>query len=155
MLPAAVSEEFKKAIDAYVEEHKVLAFIKGSTDFPQCGFSNTVVQILKRMEVPFETVDILSNEMLRSGMKEYSQVRSSSKCGWPCPLDRNMWPQGDMPARQCPSAGAVYGCLLVLEEHKVSIQLARNCVSEHVCCSGQPFHRYTLMESSMGVATSC
>jgi hypothetical protein len=32
------------------------------------------VQILKQMEVPFEAVDILSNEMLRSGMKEYSQV---------------------------------------------------------------------------------
>lgn len=71
---AAVSEEFRKAIDAYINEHKVLAFIKGSADFPQCGFSNTVVMILKRMEVPFETVDILSNEMLRSGMKEYSQV---------------------------------------------------------------------------------
>eukprot|EP00892_Ulva_mutabilis_P001767 jgi/Ulvmu1/11591/UM079_0035.1 len=69
----AVSEEFRKAIDTYIVEHKVLAFIKGTTDFPQCGFSNTVVEILKRMGVPFKTVDILSNEMLRSGMKEYSQ----------------------------------------------------------------------------------
>lgn len=68
----------------------MLAFIKGSTDFPQCGFSNTVVQILKQMEVPFETVDILSNEMLRSGMKEYSQVRSSSKSGWLCSVD-SIW----------------------------------------------------------------
>lgn len=47
--------------------------MKGTKDFPQCGFSNTVVSILKAVNVPFETVNILENEMLRQGLKEYSQ----------------------------------------------------------------------------------
>lgn len=46
--------------------------MKGTKDFPQCGFSNTVVQILKTLNVPFETFNILENEMLRQGLKEYS-----------------------------------------------------------------------------------
>nr|VDD57389.1 unnamed protein product [Brassica oleracea] len=37
-----------------------------------CGFSNTVVQILKNLNVPFEVVNILENEMVRQGLKEYS-----------------------------------------------------------------------------------
>jgi hypothetical protein len=41
----------------------------------QCGFSNTCVQILNTLSVPYETVNILEDERLRSGMKEFSQVR--------------------------------------------------------------------------------
>ena len=52
-----------------------MAFIKGTKDFPQCGFSNTVVQILSSAGVPFETVDVLADESLRMSLKEYS-VRS-------------------------------------------------------------------------------
>lgn len=40
--------------------------------FPQCGFSNTCVQILNTLEVPYETVNILEDEGIRQGMKEYS-----------------------------------------------------------------------------------
>lgn len=50
----------------------MVAFIKGTKDFPQCGFSNTVVQILSSAGVPFETVDVLADEKLRSSLKEYS-----------------------------------------------------------------------------------
>jgi len=46
--------------------------MKGTRDFPQCGFSNTVVQILKSLNVPFETIDILENDTLRQALKEYS-----------------------------------------------------------------------------------
>lgn len=46
--------------------------MKGTKDFPQCGFSNTVVQILKSLNVPFETINILENEFLRQGLKQYS-----------------------------------------------------------------------------------
>lgn len=46
---------------------------QGTKEFPQCGFSNNVVQILRALDAPFESVNILENEMLRSGMKEYSQ----------------------------------------------------------------------------------
>ena len=43
----------------------------------QCGFSNTCVQILNTLSTPYETVNILEDERLRSGMKEFSQVGTS------------------------------------------------------------------------------
>lgn len=46
--------------------------MKGTKLFPQCGFSNTVVQILNSLNVPYETVNILENEQMRSAMKIYS-----------------------------------------------------------------------------------
>lgn len=45
----------------------MVAFIKGTKEMPQCGFSNTVVQILNTTGVPYTTVNILENDMLRSG----------------------------------------------------------------------------------------
>jgi len=39
---------------------------------PQCGFSNTVVQILNRCNVPFETFNVLEDEEIRNGVKEFS-----------------------------------------------------------------------------------
>nr|XP_043632425.1 uncharacterized monothiol glutaredoxin ycf64-like [Erigeron canadensis] len=70
---AALSPQLKTTLDQVVTSHKVILFMKGTKDFPQCGFSNTVVSILKAVDVPFETVNILENEMLRQGLKEYSQ----------------------------------------------------------------------------------
>lgn len=70
---AALNPELKTTLDKVVTSHKVILFMKGTKDFPQCGFSNTVVQILKTVNVPFETINILDNEMLRQGLKEYSQ----------------------------------------------------------------------------------
>ncbi|KAK9061631.1 hypothetical protein SSX86_018813 [Deinandra increscens subsp. villosa] len=70
---AALSPELKTTLDKVVTSHKVILFMKGTKDFPQCGFSNTVVSILKAVNVPFETIDILENEFLRQGLKEYSQ----------------------------------------------------------------------------------
>ncbi|KAL3630897.1 Monothiol glutaredoxin-S7, chloroplastic [Castilleja foliolosa] len=69
---SALTPQLKTTLDKVVTSHKVVAFIKGTKDFPQCGFSNTVVQILKTLNVPFETIDILENELLRQGLKEYS-----------------------------------------------------------------------------------
>ncbi|KAI3457761.1 hypothetical protein Pfo_014424 [Paulownia fortunei] len=69
---SALSPELKTTLDKVVTSHKVVVFMKGTKEFPQCGFSNTVVQILKSLNVPFETINILENEILRQGMKEYS-----------------------------------------------------------------------------------
>ncbi|KAK9147510.1 hypothetical protein Scep_006267 [Stephania cephalantha] len=69
---SALSPELKTTLDKVVTSHKVVLFMKGTKEFPQCGFSNTVVQILKSMNVPFETMNILENEMLRQALKEYS-----------------------------------------------------------------------------------
>ena len=68
----ALPPEFKASIDEFVTSNKIVVFMKGNKEMPQCGFSNTVVQILNQLSVPFVTVDILENEMLRAGMKEYS-----------------------------------------------------------------------------------
>lgn len=46
--------------------------MKGTKEFPQCGFSHTVVQILMSLNVPFETINILENDLLRQALKEYS-----------------------------------------------------------------------------------
>ncbi|KAJ0053771.1 hypothetical protein Pint_02461 [Pistacia integerrima] len=69
---SALTPELKSTLDKVVTSHKVVLFMKGTKDFPQCGFSHTVVQILKSLNVPFETINILENEMLRQGLKEYS-----------------------------------------------------------------------------------
>ncbi|KAK7340343.1 hypothetical protein VNO77_21045 [Canavalia gladiata] len=69
---SALSPALKSTLDKVIASNKVVLFMKGNKDFPQCGFSNTVVQILKSLNVPFETIDVLENDMLRQGMKEYS-----------------------------------------------------------------------------------
>ena len=46
--------------------------MKGNKLMPQCGFSNNVVQILNTLGVPFETVDVLADDEIRQGIKEYS-----------------------------------------------------------------------------------
>ncbi|WCJ40305.1 CAX interacting protein 1 [Euphorbia peplus] len=68
----ALSPELKSTLDKVVTSQKIILFMKGTRDFPQCGFSNTVVQILNSYNVPYETINILENELLRQGLKEYA-----------------------------------------------------------------------------------
>jgi len=68
----ALSPELKEALDKFVTENKIVLFMKGTKQFPQCGFSNTTVQILNTFGVPYETVDVLSEDAIRQGLKEYS-----------------------------------------------------------------------------------
>ncbi|XP_016484933.1 uncharacterized protein LOC107805413 [Nicotiana tabacum] len=69
---SALNPNLKDTLDKVVTSQKIVLFMKGTKDFPQCGFSNTVVQILKSLNAPFETINILENEALRQGLKEYS-----------------------------------------------------------------------------------
>jgi monothiol glutaredoxin len=66
-------EATKERIEALVENHPVLLFMKGSKLFPQCGFSNTAVQILNSFDIDFHAVDVLSDEAIRQGVKDFSQ----------------------------------------------------------------------------------
>lgn len=61
-------------INKTVEENPLVLFMKGTTDRPQCGFSRTVVQILQQFPdlTEFKTVNVLSNEEIRSAIKKYS-----------------------------------------------------------------------------------
>ncbi len=67
-----MSDELKTRIEELIQKNKVMLFMKGTRQFPACGFSNAVVQILKKEGVPFETFNILSDGEMRQGLKEYS-----------------------------------------------------------------------------------
>lgn len=59
-------------IQNLVDTHPVLLFMKGTKLFPQCGFSNTATQILHSFNIEFHTIDVLSDESIRQGVKEFS-----------------------------------------------------------------------------------
>lgn len=67
-----MTAEVKEKIDKIVKDNKIVVFMKGSKLMPQCGFSNNVVQMLNSLGVPYETVDVLSDQDIRQGIKEYS-----------------------------------------------------------------------------------
>ena len=67
-----MTPEVKERIDNLINQNKIMVFMKGTKLMPQCGFSNNVVQIINTLGVPFETVDILADNDIRQGIKEYS-----------------------------------------------------------------------------------
>lgn len=60
-------------IDSLVSANDVMLFMKGNHDAPQCGFSATVIRILDTLVPAYETFDVLSDQAVREGIKEYSQ----------------------------------------------------------------------------------
>ena len=62
----------KERIDALVQGNDVVLFLKGSALFPQGGFSSRAIAILDHLEVGYETVDVLQDQEIRQGIKEYS-----------------------------------------------------------------------------------
>ncbi|AFZ02532.1 Grx4 family monothiol glutaredoxin [Calothrix sp. PCC 6303] len=67
-----MTPELKERIDNLVHQNKIMVFMKGTKLMPMCGFSNNVVQILNTLGVPFETLNILDDQEIRQGIKEYS-----------------------------------------------------------------------------------
>jgi monothiol glutaredoxin len=59
-------------IEENVKNNDVFLFMKGSPDFPQCGFSGQVVQILNYLGVDYQSANVLENQELREGIKVYS-----------------------------------------------------------------------------------
>ncbi|MEO5809674.1 MAG: Grx4 family monothiol glutaredoxin [Sphingomicrobium sp.] len=64
--------DVKQRIDALVQGNEVVLFMKGSPLFPQCGFSSRAIAILDHLGVPYETVDVLADQDIRGGIKDYS-----------------------------------------------------------------------------------
>ena len=60
-------------IGSLVGTNDVVLFMKGTPLFPQCGFSSTAIQILERLGVAYETVDVLADPEIRAGIKAYSE----------------------------------------------------------------------------------
>jgi monothiol glutaredoxin len=64
----------EKVIDQIVKEHNVVLFMKGTAQFPMCGFSGKAIQLLNECNSDFDvfTVNVLDNNDIRQGIKEYS-----------------------------------------------------------------------------------
>ena len=62
----------KEKIQKLIKEHEVCLFMKGTPDAPQCGFSMAVSNILKHLKVNFNGINVLDDEKLRQGIKEFS-----------------------------------------------------------------------------------
>ena len=67
-----MEDALRKQIEETIGGHKIVLFMKGSKQFPMCGFSGQVVQILNKLGVSYETVNILQDPEIRQGMKEFS-----------------------------------------------------------------------------------
>lgn len=67
-----MDEALRERIKSTVEGAPVVLFMKGTRNFPQCGFSAKVVGILKQEAVEFRDVNILTDPEIRQGLKEYS-----------------------------------------------------------------------------------
>ncbi|NRA90312.1 MAG: Grx4 family monothiol glutaredoxin [Simkaniaceae bacterium] len=60
------------AIQKLVDDHSVVLFMKGTSLFPQCGFSGFVVQVLQSLEVDFQDINVLEDPLMRQGIKDFS-----------------------------------------------------------------------------------
>ena len=67
-----MDEALRERIKSTIESHKVVLFMKGNKNFPQCGFSAQVIGMLKQNGAEFRDVNILADADLRTGLKEYS-----------------------------------------------------------------------------------
>jgi monothiol glutaredoxin len=64
--------DINKQLDEIIKNNKVVLFMKGTPDMPQCGFSMAVANVLKHLEVEFTGINVLDDEEIRNGIKEYS-----------------------------------------------------------------------------------
>ena len=68
-----MDNEVKNLIQNHIDSNEICLFMKGTPDAPECGFSMAVANILKLMEVNFKGVNVLVDQNLRQGIKEFSE----------------------------------------------------------------------------------
>jgi len=89
-------------IKEYVEKNNVVLFMKGTPDFPQCGFSSAISQTLKNLKVDFSAVNVLEDDMLRQGIKDFSnwptipQLYVKGEFVGGCDIVREMTEKGEL-----------------------------------------------------------
>jgi monothiol glutaredoxin len=97
-----MSDDVRARIDGLIQSNPVMLFMKGTKQFPACGFSNSVVQILKKEGVAFETFNILSDPALRQTLKElsnwptYPQLYVAGKFVGGCDIVTEMHQSGEL-----------------------------------------------------------
>ena len=67
-----MSRDVNSEIQAIVDENEVVLFMKGTPNFPQCGFSATLANILGKLKVPYAGVNVLADPAVRQGIKSFS-----------------------------------------------------------------------------------
>ena len=91
-------------IEDDVNANSVVLFMKGTPVFPQCGFSAQVVQALSLLGVKFKSFDVLADDELRQGIKEYShwptipQLYVKGEFIGGCDIIREMYQSGELPS---------------------------------------------------------
>jgi len=89
-------------IDEQVKGNRVIVYMKGKKNFPQCGFSAHTVEILQSYGYPFETVDVLEDPAIREGIKQYSnwptipQIFINGKFIGGCDIVHEMHERGEL-----------------------------------------------------------
>jgi monothiol glutaredoxin len=89
-------------IDNEVKSNDVVLFMKGTPQFPMCGFSGQVVQILDYLGVPYKGLNVLENDDLRGGIKSYSnwptipQLYVKGEFVGGCDIIREMFQAGEL-----------------------------------------------------------
>ena len=68
-----MEQQINDLIKKEIENNEICLFMKGTPDAPQCGFSMAVSNMLKILEVNFKGVNVLENELIRKGIKEFSE----------------------------------------------------------------------------------
>ena len=85
-----------------VSSEDVVLFMKGTPVFPQCGFSNAVVQVLTYLGVPFKGINVLEDDDIRQGIKEFSnwptipQLYVKGEFVGGCDIIREMFETGEL-----------------------------------------------------------
>ncbi|QQR89704.1 MAG: Grx4 family monothiol glutaredoxin [Myxococcales bacterium] len=97
-----MDDTIKKRIQDIVDSDAIVLFMKGNKTFPQCGFSATVVEVLKRLNADFQSVNVLEDPEIRQGIKEYSnwptipQLYIKGQFIGGCDIIREMYSSGEL-----------------------------------------------------------
>jgi monothiol glutaredoxin len=92
----------EQLIDNEVKSNDVVLFMKGTPQFPMCGFSGQVVQILDHLGVSYKGLNVLDNDELRNGIKAYSnwptipQLYVKGEFVGGCDIVREMFQAGEL-----------------------------------------------------------
>ena len=94
--------EINKKIESLINNNDVCLFMKGTPDSPQCGFSMAVSNVLKHLKVNFKGVNVLEDENLRQGIKDFSdwptipQLYVKGKFIGGCDIVKEMFEKGEL-----------------------------------------------------------
>ena len=97
-----MDQEVKQLINDEISNNEVCLFMKGTPDAPQCGFSMAVSNMLKILEVNFKGINVLENQSLRDGIKEFSdwptipQLYIKNEFVGGCDIVKEMYESGEL-----------------------------------------------------------